>query len=138
MSDARLSLYDLAEEAVALDDLTAMDDGEWTPEADALATELMDKLVAKAGNIVPGSAKPIDFDVTAQVKSGGTITARGTVVPGGQWIRRGPRATRHQNDQHREYRRPSGPQTIPTIHDLLLRTPGNSLLSGSSRKAANG
>jgi hypothetical protein len=43
-----LSLYDLAEEAVALDGLTAMDEGEWTPEAEALAIELTAKLVAKA------------------------------------------------------------------------------------------
>jgi hypothetical protein len=41
----------------------------------------LDKLVAKAGNIVPGGAKPIDFDVMAQVKSGGAIAARGSVVP---------------------------------------------------------
>jgi outer membrane murein-binding lipoprotein Lpp len=43
-----LTLYELAEEAAALDDLTAMEDGEWTPEADTLHTELMDKLVSKA------------------------------------------------------------------------------------------
>jgi hypothetical protein len=43
-----LTLYDLSEEARALDDLSAMDDGEWTPEAEALATQLMDALVAKA------------------------------------------------------------------------------------------
>lgn len=43
-----LHLYDLAEEAVALDDLLAMDDGEWTDEAEALATELAGKLAGKA------------------------------------------------------------------------------------------
>ena len=43
-----LTLYELAEEAAALDDLTAMEDGEWTPEADALHTQLMDQLVSKA------------------------------------------------------------------------------------------
>lgn len=43
-----LHLYDLAEEAVALDDLLAMDDGEWTDEAEALATELAGKLATKA------------------------------------------------------------------------------------------
>ena len=43
-----LHLYDLAEEAVALDDLLAMDDGEWTDEAEALATELTGKLATKA------------------------------------------------------------------------------------------
>jgi hypothetical protein len=43
-----LHLYDLADEAVALDDLLAMDDGEWTDEADALATELAGKLATKA------------------------------------------------------------------------------------------
>jgi len=43
-----LTLYELAEEAAALDDLTAMEDGEWTPEADTLHTELMDKLLSKA------------------------------------------------------------------------------------------
>ena len=46
----------------------------------------LDKLVAKAGNIAPGGAKPLDFDVAAQVRSGGTITARGTVVPSTQRI----------------------------------------------------
>lgn len=43
-----LTLYELSEEARALDDLTAMDDGEWTPEADVLHTELLDQLCAKA------------------------------------------------------------------------------------------
>jgi hypothetical protein len=43
-----LSLYDLSDEALALDALTAMDDGEWTPEADALHCELMEKIVVKA------------------------------------------------------------------------------------------
>lgn len=43
-----LHLYDLAEEAVALDDLLAMDDGEWTDEAEMLATELAGKLATKA------------------------------------------------------------------------------------------
>jgi hypothetical protein len=43
-----LHLYDLAEEAVALDDLLSMDDGEWTTEAEMLATELAAKLTAKA------------------------------------------------------------------------------------------
>jgi hypothetical protein len=43
-----LHLYDLAEEAVALDDLLAMDDGEWTCEAEMLATELAGKLAIKA------------------------------------------------------------------------------------------
>jgi hypothetical protein len=43
-----LHLYDLAEEAVALDDLLAMDDGEWTDEAEALANELAGKLATKA------------------------------------------------------------------------------------------
>lgn len=43
-----LSLYDLSDEALALDALTAMDDGEWTPEADALHTGLMDQLIVKA------------------------------------------------------------------------------------------
>jgi len=43
-----LSLYDLSEEALALDDIAAMDDGEWTPEHEALAVELMEKLVVKA------------------------------------------------------------------------------------------
>lgn len=46
----------------------------------------LDKLVAKAGNIAPGGAKPLDFDVAAQVRSGGTIAARGTVVPATQRI----------------------------------------------------
>ncbi len=43
-----LTLYELAEEAAALDALTAMEDGEWTTELDALHTELMDQLVSKA------------------------------------------------------------------------------------------
>jgi len=43
-----LSLYELAEEATALDALTAMDEGEWSDEADALFNELAAKLVLKA------------------------------------------------------------------------------------------
>lgn len=43
-----LSLYELGEEQVALDDLSAMEDGEWTPELEALAVELLEKLVQKA------------------------------------------------------------------------------------------
>lgn len=43
-----LTLYDLADEALALDDLAAMDDGEWTPEHEALATTLIEQLVQKA------------------------------------------------------------------------------------------
>jgi hypothetical protein len=43
-----LHLYELAEEAVALDDLLAMDEGEWTAEAEALANEWTEQLVAKA------------------------------------------------------------------------------------------
>ena len=43
-----LSLYDLSEEARALDDIAAMDDGEWTPEHEALAVALMEQLVGKA------------------------------------------------------------------------------------------
>jgi hypothetical protein len=43
-----MHLYDLAEEAVALDDLLAMDEGEWTAEAEALANELAGKLATKA------------------------------------------------------------------------------------------
>lgn len=41
-------LYDLAEEAVALEGLCAMDEGEWTEEHEALAQELSAKLVQKA------------------------------------------------------------------------------------------
>lgn len=58
--------------------------------------------------------------------------ARGTVVPGRQWIRRGSCATRHQDYQHCQHGQPGAPQNIPTIHGLLLSTPGSSLLSGSS------
>ena len=43
-----LPLYELSMEARALDDLTAMEDGEFTPEIDALHTELMDQIVSKA------------------------------------------------------------------------------------------
>jgi len=43
-----LHLYELAEEAVAFDELLSMDDGEWTAEAEMLATELAAKLTAKA------------------------------------------------------------------------------------------
>lgn len=48
MSERTLSLYELSDEALALDELTAMEDGEFTTEVEALHTELMDKLVAKA------------------------------------------------------------------------------------------
>ncbi|MBY0490665.1 MAG: siphovirus Gp157 family protein [Gemmatimonadaceae bacterium] len=43
-----LSLYDLCDEARALDDLVGMDDGEWSAEHEALHTPLMEALVAKA------------------------------------------------------------------------------------------
>jgi hypothetical protein len=43
-----LTLYDLCEEASALDALVGMDDGEWTEEAEALHTPLMQALVEKA------------------------------------------------------------------------------------------
>lgn len=43
-----LTLYDLCEEAKALDDLVSMDDGEWTAEHEALHAPLMAALVAKA------------------------------------------------------------------------------------------
>lgn len=43
-----LTLYELSEEARALDDLSALDDGEWTPEAETLYTDLMAQLVPKA------------------------------------------------------------------------------------------
>lgn len=43
-----LSLYDLSDEVLALDDLAAMDEGEWTDEHQQLADELMDRLVVKA------------------------------------------------------------------------------------------
>lgn len=43
-----LSLYDLGDEVLALDDLAAMDDGEWTPELAQLADEVLEKLVTKA------------------------------------------------------------------------------------------
>jgi hypothetical protein len=44
---SRLTLRDLAEEARALDELYTMDDGEVTPESEALEAELMGKLIAK-------------------------------------------------------------------------------------------
>lgn len=43
-----LTLYDLAEERVALDALLDMDEGEFGPEAEALEIELTGKLVTKA------------------------------------------------------------------------------------------
>lgn len=43
-----LTLRELSEEALALDDLLAMDDGEFTPEAEALAVGLAEQLAAKA------------------------------------------------------------------------------------------
>jgi hypothetical protein len=46
--EKNLSLYELSEEALALDDLAAMDDGEWLPELEELATGLIEKLVEKA------------------------------------------------------------------------------------------
>lgn len=44
----RLSLYGLSEEALAFDELVSMDEGEWTPEHEALHTELAVKMMAKA------------------------------------------------------------------------------------------
>lgn len=43
-----LSLYELGEEQLALDELSAMEDGEWTPELEALAVDLLEQLVQKA------------------------------------------------------------------------------------------
>jgi hypothetical protein len=43
-----LSLYELTEEQLALDELSAMEDGEWTPELEQLATQLLEQLIAKA------------------------------------------------------------------------------------------
>lgn len=43
-----MHLYELADEAVALDALCAMDEGEWTDEHEQLAQELAGKLAAKA------------------------------------------------------------------------------------------
>ena len=43
-----MHLYELAEEAVALEELCAMDQGEWTDEHETLAQDLSAKLVAKA------------------------------------------------------------------------------------------
>lgn len=42
-----LTMHELADEAFALDELIAMDDGEWTDEHEALANELTEKLVRK-------------------------------------------------------------------------------------------
>lgn len=42
-----LTLRDLADEALALDQLIAMDDGEWTDEHEHLANELTEKLLRK-------------------------------------------------------------------------------------------
>lgn len=42
-----LTLRELADEALALDELIAMDHGEWTDDHDALATELTEKLLRK-------------------------------------------------------------------------------------------
>jgi len=44
----RLSLYELGEEVLALENLVAMDDGEWTDTHEALEQELIAKLVTKA------------------------------------------------------------------------------------------
>jgi len=44
----RLSLYELGEEVLALEDLVAMDDGEWTDTHEALQADLIAKLVTKA------------------------------------------------------------------------------------------
>jgi hypothetical protein len=43
-----LTLYELAEERIALDDILAMDEGEVTPEAEALADELVGRMALKA------------------------------------------------------------------------------------------
>ena len=74
-----LHLYDLAEEAVALDDLLAMDDGEWTDEAEALATELAGKLATKAdafGGYLRG-LEAQDETLAAEI---GRLTARRRAV----------------------------------------------------------
>jgi len=70
-----LTLYELAEEATALDALTAMDDGEWTDEADALFDELAAKLVMKAdsfGGYVKNTEAMIDAIKTEELR----LTAR--------------------------------------------------------------
>lgn len=45
---ANLTLYELAEERNALDDLLALDEGEWTDAAESLANDLTAQLVRKA------------------------------------------------------------------------------------------
>lgn len=47
-----LTLEDYTDEMLALDDLAAMDDGEWTMEHEQLATELLAKLAEKTDNLV--------------------------------------------------------------------------------------
>jgi hypothetical protein len=46
----KLSLYELSAEAVALDELTYLEAGEWTPEIEALHGELMKKMLDKSDN----------------------------------------------------------------------------------------
>lgn len=59
-----LSLYDLAAEALALDDLFAMDEGEVTPESEALALELAEKLATKA-DAFGGFVRNLEASATA-------------------------------------------------------------------------
>jgi len=58
-----LTLYELGEEQAALDDLVAMDQGEWTDAHEALAAELAAQLVHKAdafGAYVAGLTATVD------------------------------------------------------------------------------
>lgn len=60
----KLSLYDLADEALALDALFAMDDGEVTPESEELALELAAALAMKADSF-GGFVKNLEASASA-------------------------------------------------------------------------
>lgn len=58
-----LTLYELAEEQAALDDLVAMDHAEWTDDTEALASELIAQFVLKVdafGAYVAGITATVD------------------------------------------------------------------------------
>lgn len=70
-----LSLYELAEEAVALDALVAQDEGEWTETHEALANELVEKLVQKADSF-GGYVRSLEADADACAEEIARLAAR--------------------------------------------------------------
>jgi hypothetical protein len=82
----RLTLRDLADEARALDELYAMDEGEVTPESEALEAELMGKLIAKTDafctfvKTLEAHAEIVDAEAGAVAKEVARLKAKSSAI----------------------------------------------------------